>query len=426
MNKGINTRIIIVDILKKIKESTINIDECFKIKTKKYNISDKDKKYIYNVVITTIKNINTIDQILEIFIKKINKKETSYYFIISALCQIFYLKQKEYAVINSTCEAYKRIKSKNNLNFINGLLRNISRNKLATKQETLRKSLHPSWFKKIIKGLPSQKRKAIYKSITKKTLINLVFKSTKNINIIKEKYIKTSENSLVLPSGKNIKNIPGYNEGYWWIQDYAATIPVKLIPNLKGKNVFDMCSAPGGKTFQLLNMGAKVISCDISEKRIKILKTNAKRLNFKLRIIKNDVLKISENKIYDAVLIDAPCSSIGTIKRNPEILFRSKSPDFDFFINLQYKMLEKAKNLLKANGILIFSVCSFNELEGIKQIERFLFNNRNFEIMPIKKHESKNYYKLITKEGLFQSYPSDLNNFGGVDGFFIARLIKKK
>ena len=424
MISGINSRIIIAKILKKIKESKINIDECFENEIKKTDLSINDKKYIYNVVVTTIKNINSIDQILLNFTKKINKKDVSYFFIISAISQIFILKQKEYAVINSTCDAYKKLHKKK-LNFINGLLRNISRKKLSINFDQQNKSLHPIWFKNILKDLPTKKRKVIYKSITKRALINLVFKSDINSNIIDQKFLKTSKNSLVLSEFIEVKKISGYKEGVWWVQDFASAIPVKLIPNLKDKKVLDMCAAPGGKTFQLLSSGAKVTSCEISFNRIKLLKDNAQRLKYNLNIINMDALKIKENKLFDAILIDAPCSSIGTIRKNPEILYRNAFPDFDFYINLQYKLLEKAKNLLKVNGVLIFAVCSFNKKEGFKLIEKFLLKNKNFRIDPIIKSESRGFKKLITKEGFFQSYPNDLIEIGGIDGFFIARLIKK-
>ena len=424
MTDGINSRIVIVKILKKIKESRINIDQCFEKELKKINLSIKDKKYIYNVVITTIKNINSIDQILKNFTKSVNKKDVSYFFIISAISQIFILNQKEYAVINSTCEAYKRL-NKKKLNFINGLLRNITRNKSSINIDKLNKSLHPIWFKNILKELPTSKRKVIYKSITKRPLINLVFKNNKKLNIVKQKFLETSKNSLALSEFIDLKKISGYNEGLWWVQDFASTIPVKLIPNLKNQNILDMCAAPGGKTFQLLNSGARVTSCDISINRVKLLKENARRLQYNLNIINMDALKILENKFFDTVLIDAPCSSIGTIRKNPEILYRNSGPNFEFYLDLQYKLLEKAKKLLKINGTLIFAVCSFNKKEGVKQIEKFLLKNKNFQINPIIKSESKGFKKLVTKEGFFQSYPDDLNEIGGIDGFFIARLIKK-
>ena len=156
------------------------------------------------------------------------------------------------------------------------------------------------------------------------------------------------------------------------------------------------------------------------------MKVNTKRLNYNLKIIENNVLKISEDIKYDAILLDPPCSSTGTIKRNPEILYRTIKPDINYFIELQYKMLIKASNLLKKSGIIIYSVCSLFQNEGIDQIKKFLLEKNNFSIGKIKLDKSCNYKELITNEGCFQSYPYDLYDLGGVDGFFIAKLIKER
>ena len=426
MNKGIVTRIIIGVILKKIRETSINLDSCFEKNIENNKLSKLDRSFIYNVTITTIRNINVIEQILENFVTKINKKEINYFLIISALCQIFYLKLKSYAVINSTCEALKELGSRKSISFVNGLLRNIDRKKTNINLNNLKKSKHPIWFKNNIKNLSSNKRKAIYKSVTKKPCLHICFKSKKSIKLINKKYIKTSETSIALKQNVQIKDLPGYGEGNWWIQDYASTIPVRLLGNIVNKKILDMCAAPGGKTFQLINMGAKVTAYDISKKRINLTKVNVKRLNYNLKIIENNILKISEQIKYDVVLLDPPCSSTGTIKRNPEILYRLKKPNINYFIELQYKMLIKASNLLKKSGILIYSVCSIFQNEGIDQIQKFLLEKNNFSISKIKVDKSCNYKKLITNEGCFQSYPYDLYNLGGIDGFFIAKLIKEK
>ena len=197
MNNGIITRFIIVKILKKIRESTINIDKSFEVITEKYSISIKDKNYIYNVVITTIRNINTVEQIINKFNVKVNKKDISYYFIISAICQIFFLNQRDYAVTHSTCEALKKFNSKNKINFVNGLLRNLCRNKQSIKLSDLNISHHPRWFKKTVKDITSKKRKSIYNSEIKKPNIGIVFKNQKDINLIKAKEVM-SENPLTI------------------------------------------------------------------------------------------------------------------------------------------------------------------------------------------------------------------------------------
>ena len=426
MDIGIITRIIISKILKKTKESTISLDECFDIAIKNRNLAIVDKRFVYNVCITTIRNINTIEQILDIFTNKLNKKDISYFLILSSLCQIFYLNQKSYAVINSACEAHKEMNLNKSTKFINGLLRNIDRNKNIIKFNKLTKSKHPNWFKKNLKNLSSAKRKTIYKSINQKPSLHINFKNVNDIKLFKDKYIKTSSNSISTKQELIVSEINGYKEGRWWVQDYAATIPVKLMGDVYNKRILDMCAAPGGKTFQLIHKRARVTSYDVSQKRIDLMKENAKRLKYKIDIIKSDILKIPEKDKYDVVLLDAPCSSTGTIKKNPEILYRNTKPNLKFFTDIQYKMLIKASKLIRKNGFIIYSVCSFFEEEGSKQIEKFLSKYNNFIIKKITNSESKKFPRLVTNQGYFQSYPNDLINLGGIDGFFIARITKIK
>ena len=424
MDIGIITRIIISKILKKTKESAISLDECFDMAIKNRDLAIADKRFVYNVCITTIRNINSIEQILDIFANKVNKKDISYFLILSSLCQIFYLNQKSYAVINSACEAYKEMNLNKSTKFINGLLRNIDRNKDIIKFNKLTKSKHPGWFKRNLKNLSSAKRKAIYKSINQKPFLHINFKNVNDIKLFKSKYIKTSSNSISTKQGLIVSELNGYNEGRWWVQDYAATIPVKLMGDVHNKRILDMCAAPGGKTFQLIHKRARVTSYDVSQKRIDLMKENAKRLKYKIDIIKSDILKISEKDKYDVVLLDAPCSSTGTIKKNPEILYRNKKPNLKFFTDIQYKMLIKASKLIKKNGFIIYSVCSFFAEEGSRQIQKFLSKYNNFIIKKITNSESKKFPRLVTNQGCFQSYPNDLSNLGGIDGFFIARLMK--
>tara|TARA_Y100000590_G_scaffold180322_1_gene205515 strand:- start:13634 stop:14914 length:1281 start_codon:yes stop_codon:yes gene_type:complete len=425
MKNGSLTRLLIAKILEKIKTSNIGLDVCFDEYFKQHRLTKPDKNLIYNVVMSTIRHINILDQIfIHYSNKKIFKKDLSYYLIISAITQICFLNFKSYAVINSTCDAYKKNKKKS-VDFINGLLRNIDRNKNLIVKKNWNKSLHPGWFKKNIKNLSSNKKKAFYKSIMKQPTIHIQFKNSNDIMFIKNKKIMTSKNSLTLKENIDIKNLPGYREGKWWVQDYAATLPVKLMGNVKNKNVLDMCAAPGGKTFQLLNLKAEVTAYDISTKRIEIMKINLKRLNYNMDIINENVLNITNKNKYDFILIDAPCSAIGTIKRNPEILFRNRQPNLKLLNELQYNLLLKAADLIKNNGKIIYTVCSIFDIEGKKQIEEFLKKNKNFYIDQINSSEINNIKSLITKRGFIKTYPYSLPNIGGIDGFFIARIYKK-
>ena len=164
-------------------------------------------------------------------------------------------------------------------------------------------------------------------------------------------------------------------------------LPLHLIPNLKNKNIIDLCSAPGGKAFQAISQGGNVTLNDKNKKRIIVLKENLKRLNFKNHIINKDILNLSVKKKYDFIILDAPCSAIGTIRRNPEIFYKNRTPDIDTLIILQRKLLQKASLLVNKKGGLLYMVCSFFYEETLEQMEYFLSKNKNFRILKFDKIE---------------------------------------
>ena len=155
--------------------------------------------------------------------------------------------------------------------------------------------------------------------------MHLVFKSEELLKNFKEKHISSSSRSAFLTETKKIELISNYKKGDWWVQDFSSMLPLHLIPNLKNKNIIDLCSAPGGKAFQAISQGGNVTLNDKNKKRIIVLKENLRRLNFKNHILNKDILNLSIKKKYDFIILDVPCSAIGTIRRNPDIFYKNKS-----------------------------------------------------------------------------------------------------
>jgi 16S rRNA (cytosine967-C5)-methyltransferase len=203
-----------------------------------------------------------------------------------------------------------------------------------------------------------------------------------------------------------------------WVQDYASHIPVSLLDDLKGKHVLDLCAAPGGKTMQLASKHAKVTSIDISEKRLSRLKENLKRTNLEaqVEVICADILKWNPQQKYDVVLLDAPCSATGTIRRHPDLPYIRKASDIQSLINLQTNFLDRVKTWIKGDGLLIYCTCSLQKDESERQIEKFLDNNRNFI-----RHSMKQHQNYQTPDGDMRLLPI----YGDMDGFFISCLSNK-
>ncbi|MCW9036159.1 MAG: 16S rRNA (cytosine(967)-C(5))-methyltransferase RsmB [Rhodospirillales bacterium] len=228
--------------------------------------------------------------------------------------------------------------------------------------------------------------------------------------------------SLRRESGGNITGLPGFDDGTWWVQDAGATLPAKLFGDVEGKEILDLCAAPGGKTAQLAVAGANVTAMDRSKPRLKRLQSNMSRLNLKVDVVTADGSKWETKKPFDGVLVDAPCSATGTLRRHPDVA-RLKGPeDLEKLIGLQGRILDNVAHMVKPGGTLVYCTCSLQQEECQDQVEIFLANNSDFSRVPVQASEIGEWAEVITPEGDIRSLPSHLEGQGGVDGFYVARL----
>jgi 16S rRNA (cytosine967-C5)-methyltransferase len=236
----------------------------------------------------------------------------------------------------------------------------------------------------------------------------------------------------VLPTGSvraavhgNVAALPGYGEGAWWVQDAAAALPAALFGELGGKIVADLCAAPGGKTAQLAAAGAQVVAVDRSARRLERLRQNLARLDLRADIVEADVLQWQGGP-FDAVLLDAPCSGTGTIRRHPEIPWIKRQSDIPGLVSLQQRLLARAAELVKPGGLLIYSTCSLEPEEGAQLVRDFLASDAKFIRRPIMPGERDLAAEWLTAQGDLRTLPCHLPDadpaMAGLDGFYAARL----
>ena len=233
----------------------------------------------------------------------------------------------------------------------------------------------------------------------------------------------------LLPKGR-IEALPGFEQGAWWVQDVAASLPAHLMGDVAGKRVADLCAAPGGKTAQLALAGASVVAVDISKTRLKTLAANLARLGLAATTVAADAATWSPEERFDAVLLDAPCSSTGTIRRHPDIPYLKSPKDIEALAALQARLLDNATALLKPGGTLVYSTCSLELEEGEAQIAALLARNPAIQVDPILPGDVFGQPDWLQPPGFLRTFPYQLDlgtpEWSGMDGFFAARLKRKK
>ncbi len=426
---------ILIEILLNDAYSNIAINKEFR----KNNISEKDKRYISEIVYGSIKNKLYIEYIIKTYSKGRIKSKLKI-LLVMAIYQILFMdKTPDFAVVNETVEISKKIFGKYDSKFINALLRNIIRTfdeyKLVFEDdiqeiciknscsEPLYKILENQYGKdkaiSIIKSFNNKSKNSIrinYNKISKQELINYFNK--KDIGVEES---NICEDCLLLEK-LNIDDI-SFKEGKYIIQDEAsALVACTLNYNEDEKlNILDVCSAPGGKSLHIATkyFNSNLTSCDKYIHKLNLLNSNKERLginNIEIKEQDATILNLNFVNNFDVVICDVPCSGIGVIKNKPEIKYKITDSYIEDISELQYKILENSSNYVKKNGLLIYSTCTIDKRENEKNIEKFLSNNLNYKLEKIELSSIVKEEKL----GIINILPDEFN----CDGFFIAKIRK--
>ena len=388
---------------------------------------EEDNAFLTMLTLTALRKLNFLKQIIKMLVsKKIAKQNVvAQAALVLGATELLYMQTPDYAVINSYVNLTKSKTDKFVAGFVNAVLRKIAARK-SEFLETDKGEFFPQAFRTLLR-----------KSYSAKVIARIEKESVKqpclDISCIdSESAIKLGGELLPLGTirinakGK-INLMPDYDKGTWWVQDFSSALPVKMLGDVQGKKVLELCAAPGGKTAQLLAKGAKVTCVDISEERLNVLRENLTRLKMSPeKIVCGDGIEFLENcsDKYDVVLLDAPCSATGTLRRHPEIVHLKTFDDVNKQAELQRKFLDKVDGVLKNDGVLVYCTCSLCKEEGEEQMEYFLEKNPNYKIENLKNMIGKELEQAVTNEGFIRMLPQVLTKQGGADGFFVACLKK--
>ena len=426
-NDGAYTRKKAIEILVKILENNKPLDNAFEESTKKSShfskLINEDKSFCRLLISTTLRNLISIDYLLTKFLSKpLNKTPLKVLMILRInVAQSFFLKTPDHAVVNTAVE----LCGKKWKGLVNGVSREILRNKDKAKKYLNESDKVPNWLlRRWKRDWGKNYDEIVTGHLNLNPPIDLYVKNNTNYWARKLNGKKLGNNSIRLFTPGLISNLEGYEQGEWWIQDYSSQIPVSLLEIQNNDDVLDLCAAPGGKTAQLISLGAKVTSIDNNKKRLFRLEQNLKRLDYKAIVKNKDIRNFSTQKTWSKIILDAPCSSTGTLRKNPEIMHQKKESDIVSLSKLQSDLLDTAWDLLKEGGTLLYCTCSLEKEEGEHQIENFIKRKKNSLLDKINNNEIDKKLNVSGQNKWLRIFPNSLNYEGGNDGFFIARIKK--
>ena len=347
-----------------------------------------------------------------------------------ALAQILFLDVPDSAAVDLAVEQAKADpRTRRFASLVNAVLRGVAREKADALCSTLASvNDAPDWFAARLRDdYGSAEAQAIMSAHRLEPPIDFTVKSDPD-------RWAGAFGGIVLPTGsvrlarldRAVSELPGYAEGEWWVQDAAASLPARLLGDVGGKVVADLCAAPGGKTAQLAQTGARVTAVDISANRLNRLATNLTRLKLDAETLVADLLAWEPSTRFDAVLLDAPCSSTGTVRRHPDVPWTKSEADIEKLADLQARLLRCAAGFVKPGGVLVFSNCSLDRREGEDLVAQFLSEAVGVTLDPIRPDEIPGIASFVTAGGLLRTTPAGLRmetpELSGLDGFFAARF----
>lgn len=346
-----------------------------------------------------------------------------------AAAQILYLDVPDHAAIDlAVTAARENPQTRRFAGLVNAVLRRLAKEAGLSRGRQPPFSNMPSWFSRmLVKAYGEQKAQAIAAIQHYEPSLDITVKTAPQAWAERLGGYLLPNGTVRLAGLKNpLTELAGFAEGKWWVQDAAASLPARLMGHIRGKRVGDLCSAPGGKTAQLALAGAQVTAVDISVNRLNRLRHNMARLGFQVETWHGDLRTMMPEQMFDAVLLDAPCSSTGTVRRHPDIVWTKDETDIHKLALLQAELLRHAVRLTQPGGTIVFSNCSLAPEEGEDVVKNLLGAAQDIAPLPILPQEMPGLEHLITAEGFLRTTPADLPHdnpqLAGMDGFFAARL----
>ena len=424
---GLRARKLAAYLLRAVLQGKQPFDDAFaasSAKTAFAGLEFRDRAFARAIAATALRRLGQIEDILGRFLERPLPAEASEarFILIAAAAQLAFMEVAPHAAISLAVEQAKGSRAAHrHAGLVNAILRKVSAHAAAIAGRQDAAALNtPAWlFARWTSHYGEDTARKIAMAHLEEPALDLSVKRDAEGWAARLGGVALPWGTLRLSHKGRIEDIEGYAAGAWWVQDAAAAIPALLLGDVRGLRVADLCAAPGGKTAELAARGAQVTAVDLSAARLRRLKENLDRLRLEAEIVRADVCEWSAPQPFDAVLLDAPCSATGTIRRNPDIPYLKSEADIASLSRLQARLLDSAPGLLKPGGKIIYSTCSLEAEEGEEQIKALPGRRADVTLIPIRPGECNIPPECVTPAGMLRTLPFQ---GGGMDGFFAARL----
>jgi 16S rRNA (cytosine967-C5)-methyltransferase len=395
------------------------------------SMAERDRGLARAIASTALRHKGQLDAALDTFIDKKLPKRSGILreILLSAACQLLFLNIPAHAVIDLAVRQAKQDRNARHFDRLaNAVLRRVSeQGREILKGQDAPRMNTPEWlWTRWLKTYGEEKTRRIAEAHMRGAALDLTVKNDPQAWAQKLNGIALDTGSVRLDASGRVENLDGFEDGAWWVQDAAAALPARLLGDVSGKRVADLCAAPGGKGAQLAQAGAKVTCVDSSKRRMELLNENMTRLGLEVTTVVHDARQWMPDEQFDAVLLDAPCTGTGTLRRHPDIAHLKAPRDLKELAALQARLLAHAVTLVRPGGTLVYCTCSLEPEEGVDQITRLIEENPHIHIAPIRLDEVFGHESWLSAEGCLRTLPFDLEAGGekmaGMDGFFAAKL----
>jgi 16S rRNA (cytosine967-C5)-methyltransferase len=419
-----SARALALDVLGRVLGRGLPFDEIFAGHPRLGSLEARDRAFARLLVTTVLRHLGQIDAVLGTFVERTPKDVRVHNLLRLGAAQLLVLGTPAHAAVGESValatgrEAYAR-------GLVNAVLRRIAREgpALLATQDAARLNT-PAWLWQAWEAAFGEERvRAIAEAHAREPPLDLSVRSEPEVWARRLDALHLHGTTLRRAAGGAIEDLPGYKAGAFWVQDAAAALPARLLGEVAGARVIDLCAAPGGKTAQLAAAGAKVTAVEISEKRAARLRDNLARLQLQAEVVIADALDWRPDAPAPFVLLDAPCTATGTIRRHPDIAWHKTQADVARMAELQGRLLASAAQMLAPGGMLVYASCSLQPEEGPEVIAQGLAVGLPLERRPLTPKEVGLAVE-ITAEGDVRTLPCHLPEQGGLDGFFITRLAR--